>query len=110
MNMMRLENGVPFPTITTARVDGGEMTIPQDVKGKWTILLFYRGHWCPYCRQQLLDFQQASQQLSGMNTQIVALSVDPLEQAQQTVERQRLSFRCFTVLMPMKWSRRLELP
>jgi peroxiredoxin len=92
MNMMRLENGVQFPTITAARVGGGEMTIPRDVKDKWAIVLFYRGHWCPYCRQQLLDFQQASQQLSEMNTQIVALSVDPLEQAQQTVERQRLSF------------------
>jgi peroxiredoxin len=89
---MRLENGTSFPTITAARVGGGEMTIPRDVAGKWTVLLFYRGHWCPYCRQQLLDFQQAGQQLSEMNTQVVALSVDPLEQAQQTVERQRLSF------------------
>jgi peroxiredoxin len=89
---MRLENGLHFPTITATRVGGGEMTIPQDVAGKWTVLLFYRGHWCPYCRQQLLDFQQASQQLSEINTQVVALSVDPLEQAQQTVERQRLSF------------------
>ncbi len=89
---MRLENGALFPTLTAARVGGGEMTIPQDVAGKWTIVLFYRGHWCPYCRQQLLDFQQASQQLSEINAQVVALSVDPLEQAQQTVERQRLSF------------------
>ena len=89
---MRLENEAQFPTITAARVGGGEMTIPQDTAGKWTVLLFYRGHWCPYCRQQLLDFQQASQQLSEIQTQVVALSVDPLEQAQQTVERQRLSF------------------
>lgn len=89
---MRLENGAQFPTITAARVGGGEMTIPQDVAGKWTVLLFYRGHWCPYCRQQLLDFQQAGQQLSEIHTQVVALSVDPLEQAQQTVQRQRLSF------------------
>ncbi|MBA2679858.1 MAG: redoxin domain-containing protein, partial [Ktedonobacteraceae bacterium] len=43
---MRLENGTQFPTITAARVDGGEMTVPQDVAGKWTVLLFYRGHWC----------------------------------------------------------------
>lgn len=89
---MRLENGAHFPAITAARVGGGELSIPQDVAGKWTILLFYRGHWCPYCRQQLLDFQQASQQLSEIDVQVVALSVDPLEQAQQTVERQRLSF------------------
>lgn len=89
---MRVEHGALFPRITAARVDGGEMTLPQDVMGRWTILLFYRGHWCPYCRQQLLDFQQTNQQLREMNIQVVALSVDPLEQAQQTVEKQRLSF------------------
>src|SRR5205085_5270353 len=49
---MRLHNGERFPTITAPRVGGGEMTIPQDLAGRWAVLLFYRGHWCPYCRQQ----------------------------------------------------------
>src|SRR5947208_15204781 len=90
---MRLRNGEPFPTITASRVGGGEMTIPQDLAGRWAVLLFYRGHWCPYCRQQLLDFQRAREQLDELGAQIVALSVDSLEQAQKTVERHRLSFQ-----------------
>ncbi len=53
---MSLANGQQFPPITAARVGGGEMSIPQDVAGKWTVLLFYRGHCCPYFRQQLIDF------------------------------------------------------
>jgi AhpC/TSA family len=57
---MRLRNGDRFPTITASRVGGGEMTIPQDLEGRWAVLLFCRGHWCPYCRQQLLDFLGAS--------------------------------------------------
>ncbi len=89
---MRLRNGEHFPTITASRVGGGEMTIPRDLAGRWAVLLFYRGHWCPYCRQQLLDFQHAREQLDELGAQVVALSVDSLEQAQQTVERHRLSF------------------
>src|SRR6266581_3606168 len=89
---MRLSNGEHFPTITASRVGGGEMSVPQDLAGRWAVLLFYRGHWCPYCRQQLLDFQRAREQLDELGAQIVALSVDSLEQAQQTVERHRLSF------------------
>ncbi|GAC1355509.1 MAG: redoxin domain-containing protein [Ktedonobacteraceae bacterium] len=89
---MSLANGQIFPTITASRVSGSEVTIPQDVAGKWTVLLFYRGHWCPYCRQQLIDFQRATEQLHALGVEVVALSVDPLEQAQQTVERHNLTF------------------
>ena len=68
------------------------MTIPQDLQGRWAVLLFYRGHWCPYCRQQLLDFQRAKAQLDELGAEVIALSVDSLEQAQQTVERHKLTF------------------
>ena len=68
------------------------MSVPQDLAGRWAVLLFYRGHWCPYCRQQLLDFQRARGQLNELGAEVVALSVDSFEQAQQTVERHRLTF------------------
>ena len=42
------------------------MSIPQDLAGRWAVLLFYRGHWCPYCRQQLLDFQRVKAQLNEL--------------------------------------------
>lgn len=89
---MHLLTGDLFPALTAARVDGGTMTLPQDLAGHWSVVLFYRGHWCPYCRQQLQDFQRASETWQELGIQVVALSVDPLEQAQQTVERHRLPF------------------
>ena len=89
---MSLANGQQFPTVAAPRIGGDIMTIPQDTTGKWTVLLFYRGHWCPYCRQQLMDFQRSLEQFHEIGTEVVALSVDPLEQAQQTVEKHRLTF------------------
>jgi peroxiredoxin len=89
---MRLNTGDPFPTLTASRVGGGAMTLPQDLAGHWSVLLFYRGHWCPYCRQQLLDFQRAHEAWEELGVRVVALSVDPLEQAEQTVERHKLTY------------------
>ncbi len=88
---MNLTNGQLFPTITASRVGGDEMTVPQALEGKWSVLLFYRGHWCPYCRQQLMDFQRSLEPLKEADIEVVALSVDLLEQAQQTVERHKLT-------------------
>ena len=89
---MSLANGQQFPTITASRVGGGELTVPQSTEGKWTVLLFYRGHWCPYCRQQLMDFQRSLAELHEIGTEVVALSVDPIEKAQETVEKHNLTF------------------
>ena len=58
------------------------MTIPCDLPGRWAVLLCYRGHVCPSCRQQLLDSQRAREQLDDLGAQVVALSADSLEQAQ----------------------------
>ena len=42
---VRLQNGQRFPTITAPTLAGAEITIPDDLAGKWGVLLFYRGHW-----------------------------------------------------------------
>lgn len=41
----RLKNGDVLPTITAPVVDDGEMTLPDDLEGSWTVVVFYRGHW-----------------------------------------------------------------
>lgn len=42
---MKLENGQTFPTLEASAVDGGAMTLPDDLAGVWSVLVFYRGHW-----------------------------------------------------------------
>lgn len=41
----RLENGDVFPTLTAPSVDDGEMTLPEELEGSWSAIVFYRGHW-----------------------------------------------------------------
>ena len=42
---MRLNNGDLFPSVGGSMVGGGSLTIPEDLKQEWNVVLFYRGHW-----------------------------------------------------------------
>ncbi len=42
---MRLNNGDLFPSVSGSILGGGKLTIPEDLKQEWNVVLFYRGHW-----------------------------------------------------------------
>ncbi len=42
---MRLNNGDLFPSVSGPILGGGKLTIPDDLKLEWNVVLFYRGHW-----------------------------------------------------------------
>ena len=42
---MRLNNGDRFPSVSGPTVGGGSLTIPEDLRQEWNVVLFYRGHW-----------------------------------------------------------------
>lgn len=89
---IRLAMGEPFPSLTASLVEGGRITLPDDVSDGWTVLLFYRGHWCPYCRKQLDDFQRNLDAFRDADVRVVALSADPENEAGRTVEQHRIGF------------------
>ena len=42
---MHLEQGKPFPRLGGTTSKGKTLNMPDDLRGKWAVLLFYRGHW-----------------------------------------------------------------
>ncbi|MBI3024083.1 MAG: redoxin domain-containing protein, partial [Candidatus Tectomicrobia bacterium] len=54
-----LDSGDAFPALEIAKVGGGMISLPGDLKGGWGGVLLYRGHWCPYCKQQLTALSRA---------------------------------------------------
>lgn len=40
-----LDTGEPFPSLEMDSVGGERVVLPRDFRGKWSVLLFYRGHW-----------------------------------------------------------------
>lgn len=41
----KLQQADRFPSLTLKLVDGSAVRIPEEMLGRYAILLFYRGHW-----------------------------------------------------------------
>jgi peroxiredoxin len=90
--MTLLNEGDAFPTLTVPRLGGGELTLPAALSGRYGVVLFYRGSWCPYCVGQLRAFQRALDTFAELDTTVVALSVDDEETTRGLADKHRLTF------------------
>ncbi len=88
----RLTNGETLPDLSLPSVSGGSVSLSGYVKDAWSIVLFYRGNWCPFCNAQLNAFQRKLPEFEKLGVRIIAISVDPLDEAKQTVEKHHLTF------------------
>jgi peroxiredoxin len=90
--MPLLNPGDPFPQLTISTTDGQSVAVPDAFAGDFTVVLFYRGSWCPYCNAQLRAFERAGQALADAGIRVVALSVDDKETTTELVAKHKLSF------------------
>lgn len=90
--MTTLKPGDPFPTTTVSVAGGGQLVLPDQLAGRFGVVLFYRGSWCPYCNAQLAAFQRAQEELDRAGASVVALSVDDEATTLELVAKQHLGF------------------
>jgi peroxiredoxin len=88
----QLNMGDLFPEYVVQTTDGRTLHLPQDLSGEYSVLVFYRGGWWPYCNRQLADYQSNIEEFKKENVEVVALSVDPLDKAKETVDKLKLTF------------------
>src|SRR5512143_1670803 len=91
-DMPLLCNGDRFPALTIQAVGGGTISLPADLAGFYSVVLFYRGAWCPYCNAQLAAFSRAADTLAQLRIKVVAVSVDDEAAAAGLVAKYRLRF------------------
>lgn len=90
--MPLLNPGDPFPRLTINTADGQALIVPDAFAGDFSVVLFYRGAWCPYCNAQLRAFERAGQALADAGVRVSALSVDDRETTAALVARHKLTF------------------
>jgi peroxiredoxin len=71
-----LSVGNPAPVFSARTADGVLRKFSPDGYSKPTIVLFYRGGWCPYCNMQLSDMRLVEPKLRASGFEIVFLSTD----------------------------------
>jgi peroxiredoxin len=88
----RLHPGDPFPALTVALPGGRTLRLPGALAGHFSVILFYRGSWCPYCNAQLRAFQRSLDRLTDADVQMAALSVDDEATTQALITKHTLRF------------------
>lgn len=90
--MSRLQNGQKFPHLQLTAVGGGGLDLPRDLSGWYGVVLIYRGHWCPFCNEQMAAFSQAAAALETAGVKVVAFSVDDEAETQAFVAKNHIVF------------------
>ena len=82
-NVTPLLIGQTAPNSTLQTVDGDPVSLKALTMQKPTVLIFYRGGWCPYCNRQLAGLKDIEGQLDKLGYQILAISPETPAQLQQ---------------------------
>jgi peroxiredoxin len=84
--------GESIPSLALKDANGKTVRVNDKIKERPTILIFYRGGWCPYCNKQLAGIQEIEKKLLELGYQIIAISTDSPESLAKTLNKQHLSY------------------
>jgi peroxiredoxin len=86
------ELGAPAPDATLPDVSGKMQSLHTLYARGPTLLVFYRGGWCPFCNLQLRELVRAKPEFDRRGVQIVAISVDRPSEEAKTEARHGVAF------------------
>ncbi|MEM9473969.1 MAG: redoxin domain-containing protein [Pseudomonadota bacterium] len=72
--------GKPLPEVAFEDLDGARVT-SDDFLGAATLLVFFRGNWCPLCMAQLRELRARADQLANANVQVRFISNQSAEKS-----------------------------
>ena len=88
--------GTVAPDAGLRELAGNDVTLHEIVAGKPTVVIFYRGSWCPYCNLHLSDLVTVEEELRELGYQIVAISPDLPEELNKMSAADHLNYRLFS--------------
>lgn len=88
--------GEVIPDVQLKAPDTREHSISNILSQKPTVILFYRGGWCPYCNRHLVEIQDAENEIINLGYQIIAISPDSPENLQITDEKHQLNYNLYS--------------
>ncbi|QZT37026.1 AhpC/TSA family protein [Halosquirtibacter xylanolyticus] len=88
--------GENIPKVSVKKVDGTDIPMKDVLNSKKSVLVFYRGGWCPYCNLHLSELQKAESEILELGYQIVAISPDSPKNLQKTEEKDEIKYQLFS--------------
>ena len=94
-NVSPLLIGEKIPNVILQDANGKEVKT-KDIFDKKTVLVVYRGGWCPYCNSQLADMQEIEKDIIALGYQVVAISPDAPSFLKQTLDKKELQYKLYS--------------
>jgi len=88
-----LKTGDVIPDTTVEDEFGATLKLRELVKQAPSVLIFYRGGWCPYCTRHLSSLMEIEDDLRAAGYQILAISPDRPAKVKETPDREKLKYR-----------------
>lgn len=92
-NPTPLKTGDAVPDVQLRTEDDGQVSLRKLVSEKPTVLIFYRGGWCPFCNRHLQSLAGIEDDLKKAGAQLVAISPDKPAKLKETPDRGKLGYR-----------------
>src|SRR5271170_4661594 len=87
-----LKVGDSISDVTLRTVDNQELKLRTLVAEKPTVLIFFRGGWCPFCNAQLSSLLGIEQELNKEGVQLVAIGMDQPSKLRETMQHDKVDY------------------
>lgn len=72
--------------------NGKEVRLKDLLKKGKVVLVFYRGHWCPYCNKYLKKLEDSLQLIKDKGATLVAITPELPENISKTIEKTKADY------------------
>lgn len=84
--------GQQIPDVALQNAFNHDVDLNNIVSENISLIVFYRGGWCPYCNGQLSQLANIEDELKNRNVQIIGISTDKPEYIRESVTEQELGY------------------
>lgn len=84
--------GEKIPNSILKSSENTDVQLSDLLKKKKSVLVFYRGGWCPYCNLHLQALAEAEKQILDQGFQIIAISPDAPVNLKMTEEKDKVKY------------------
>jgi peroxiredoxin len=85
--------GEAAPTAILRTPEGAEFDLAKAYERAPTLLIFYRGGWCPFCSAHLGEIAIIEDELMAMGVELIAASPDRPEKLQESIAGRDLGYQ-----------------
>ena len=84
--------GQKFADATLQNIEGKDVNLQSLISKKPSVVVFYRGGWCPYCNAQLSGLAKIEKEITDLGYQIIAISPENFQNIPDVAKKDKVAY------------------